>query len=79
MYLLVEQSDLYSKIYSSKHFRYDKASKVNPKSFMMMFLSLCNRYDVSVWYCDKKDSARLIHDLLYVYAREHLKGIDNEK
>ena len=30
IYLLVEQSDLYSKIYSSKHFRYDKASKVNP-------------------------------------------------
>ena len=77
--LLVEVDNMHSKILSSKCFRYDKASKINPKSFMMMFLSLCNRYNVSVWYCDKKDSARLIHDLLYVYAREHLKGIDNEK
>ena len=29
VYLLVEQNDLYSKILSSKHFRYDKASKVD--------------------------------------------------
>ena len=64
-----------SKILSSKHFRYDKASKINPKSFMSMFLSICNRYDISVWYCNKKDSARLFHDLLFVYAREYLKNI----
>lgn len=76
VHLLIETEDAISKILSSKHFRYDKASKINPKSFLMMFLSMCNRYDISVWYCNKRDSARIIHDLLYVYAREYLKGID---
>lgn len=76
VHLLIETEDAISKILSSKHFRYDKASKINPKSFLMMFLSICNRYDISVWYCNKRDSARIIHDLLYVYAREYLKGID---
>ena len=75
IHLLIETEDAMSKILSSKHFRYDKASKINPKSFMMMFLSLCNRYNISVWYCNKKDSARIIHDLLYVYAREYLKNL----
>jgi len=76
IHLLIETEDVISKILSSKHFRYDKASKINPKSFMMMFLSLCNRYDINVWYCNKKDSARIIHDLLYVHAREYLKGVE---
>ena len=75
IHLLIETEDAMSKILSSKHFRYDKASKINPKSFMMMFLSLCNRYNISVWYCNKKDSSRIIHDLLYVYAREYLKNL----
>ena len=75
IHLLIETEDAMSKILSSKHFRYDKASKINPKSFMMMFLSLCNRYDINVWYCNKKDSSRIIHDLLYVYAREYLKNL----
>ena len=73
IHLLVETDNMVDKILSSKHFRYDKASKVNPKSFQMMLLSLCNRYNVTVWYTDKKNSARLIHDLLYVYSREYLK------
>src|SRR5699024_9164768 len=76
IHLLVETDNMVDKILSSKHFRYDKASKVNPKSFQMMLLSLCNRYNVTVWYTDKKNSARLIHDLLYVYSREYLKGIN---
>ena len=75
IHLVIETEDAISKILSSKHFRYDKASKINPKSFMMMFLSLCNRYNISVWYCNKKDSARIIHDLLFVYAREYLKNL----
>ena len=77
VYLLVEQSDLYSKIYSSKHFRYDKASKVNPSSFVAMLQSLLVRYNVRLLYCDKKDSARVIHDTLYYEAREYLKNIEN--
>ena len=75
VYLLVEQSDLYSKILSSKHFRYDKASKVNPKSFLAILESLLSRYNVELIYCDKKDSARLIHDKLYYWTREYLKNI----
>ena len=76
IYLLVEQSDLYSKIYSSKHFRYDKASKVNPSSFVAMLESLLVRYNVNLVYCDKKDSARIIHDILYYHAREYLKNVE---
>ena len=76
VHLLIETEDAISKILTSKHFRYDKASKINPKSFMMMFLSICNRYDINVWYCNKKDSARIIHDILYVYAREFLKSVE---
>ena len=76
IHLLVETDNMVDKILSSKHFRYDKASKVNPKSFQMMLLSLCNRYNVTVWYTNKNNSARLIHDLLYVYVREYLKGIN---
>ena len=76
IHLLVETDNMVDKILSSKHFRYDKASKVNPKSFQMMLLSLCNRYNVTVWYTNKNNSARLIHDLLHVYVREYLKGIN---
>ena len=72
----LKTDNMIDKILSSKHFRYDKASKVSPKSFQMMLLSLCNRYNVTVWYTDKKNSARLMHDLLYVYSREYLKNID---
>ena len=75
MYLLVEQSDLYSKIYSSKHFRYDKPSKVNPSSFVAMLERLLVRYNVNLVYCDKKDSARIINDILYYEAREYLKRL----
>lgn len=78
MHLLIETDNMIDKILSSKHFRYDKASKVSPKSFQMMLLSLCNRYNVTVWYTDKKNSARLIHDLLYVYSREYLKNMEKE-
>ena len=76
VHLVIETNNMIDKILSSKHFRYDTASKVNPKSFQMMFLSLCNRYNVNVWYVEKHNSARLIHDLLYAYAKEYLKGID---
>lgn len=76
VYLVVEQTDIHSKILSSKHFRYDKASKVTPKSFNAMLMALCSRYNINVWYTDKKDSGRLIHDLLYYEAREYLKGIE---
>ena len=76
VHLVVETTDMYSKILSSKHFRHDKASKVNPTSFNAMFHALVSRYNISVWYTDKKDSARLIHDILYYGAREYLKGIE---
>ena len=75
IHLVVEISDMHSKILSSRHFRYDRASKVSPVSFYAMLHSLASRYNVSVWYADKKDSARLIHDILYYGAREYLKTV----
>ena len=73
--LLVETEDMHSKILSSKHFRYDKASKVSPKSFNAILRSLQAKYNISIEYCNKKDSARLIHDILYYHAREYLKNV----
>ena len=75
LHLLVEVSDMHSKILSSKHFRYDKASKVSPASFYAMLHALAVRYNISIWYTDKSNSARLIHDILYYHAREYLKNM----
>ena len=75
IHLVVETADMHSKILSSEHFRYDKASKVSPASFNAMLHSLCSRYNVTVWYTDKSNSSRLIHDILYYQAREYLKNI----
>ena len=76
IHLLIETEDAISKILSSKHFRYDKASKVTPASFNAMLMALCSRYNMNVWYTDKSNAGRLIHDLLYYEAREYLKGIE---
>lgn len=76
IHLLIEISDMHSKILSGKHFRYDKASKVTPQSFYAMLHALTSRYNVSVWYTDKNNSARLIHDILYYQAREYLKDVE---
>ena len=73
IHLVIEITDMHSKILSSRHFRYDKASKVTPASFYAMLHSLASRYNVSIWYTDKSNSARLIHDILFYGAREHLK------
>ena len=73
--LLIEVEDMHSKILTGKHFRYDKASKVSPKAFNSILRSLQARYDISIEYCNKKDSARLIHDILYYHAREYLKKV----
>ena len=75
VYLVVETTDMHSKILSSKHFRYDKASKVSPASFNALLMALCSRYNINVWYTDKANSGRLIHDLLYYEAREYLKRL----
>lgn len=75
VYLVIETTDMHSKILSSKHFRYDKASKVSPASFNALLMTLCSRYNISVWYTDKHNAGRLIHDLLYYEAREYLKKI----
>ena len=73
--LLVEVDNMHSKILSSKYFRFDKASKVSPASFNAILRSLQAKYDISIEYCKKEDSARLIHDILYYHAREHLKNL----
>ena len=71
--LLVEVDNMHSKILSSKYFRFDKASKVSPASFNAILRSLQAKYDISIEYCKREDSARLIHDILYYHAREFLK------
>jgi len=76
LHLLIEVADMHSKILSSKHFRYDKASKVSPQSFYAMLHALVARYNITIWYTDKQNSARLIHDILYYQAREYLKGVE---
>ena len=73
--LLVEVDNMHSKILSSKCFRYDKASKVSPTSFNAILRSLQAKYDISIEYCRKEDSARLIHDILFYHAREYLKNL----
>ena len=73
--LLVEVDNMHSKILSSKYFRFDKASKVSPASFNAILRSLQAKYDISIEYCKKEDSARLIHDILYYHAREYLKNL----
>ena len=73
--LLVEVDNMHSKILSSKCFRFDKASKVSPASFNAILRSLQAKYDISIEYCKKEDSASLIHDILYYHAREYLKKI----
>ena len=75
VHLVIETTDIHSKILSSKHFRYDKASKVSPSAFNALLMTLCSRYNISVWYTDKANSGRLIHDLLYYEAREYLKNV----
>ena len=75
IHLLIETEDAMSKILSSKHFRYDKASKVSPASFNAILRSLQAKYNISIEYCRKEDSARLIHDILFYHAREYLKNL----
>ena len=73
--LLVEVDNMHSKILSSKCFRFDKASKVSPASFNAILRSLQAKYNISIEYCKKEDSARLIHDILYYHCREYLKNL----
>ena len=44
-------------------------------SIINIIHSLCARYNVTVWYTDKSNSSRLIHDILYYQAREYLKNV----
>ena len=74
--LLVEVDNMHSKILSSKYFRFDKASKVSPKAFNSILRALQAKYDISIEYCRKEDSARMIHDILYYHSREYLKTVE---
>ena len=40
------------------------------------FITLQAKYDISIEYCRKEDSARMIHDILYYHAREYLKNVE---
>ena len=76
LHLVVEVADMHSKILSTKYFRFDKASKVSPKAFNSILRALQAKYDISIEYCRKEDSARMIHDILYYHSREYLKTVE---
>ena len=56
--------------------KFDRSSKVSPKAFNSILRALQAKYDISIEYCRKEDSARMIHDILYYHAREYLKTVE---
>lgn len=49
-------------------------SKMNPHSFVASLLAWLARYRCQLIFCRQRTSGRLIHDILYREAREHLEG-----
>lgn len=77
--LLVEEEDGYNKA-KNGFFRWDQASKLNPKAFMGMLWARKFRYNFDVMFCERKsDSWSIIYDYLYYNVREFLKEFDESK
>ena len=47
-------------------------SRLSPKSLMASLMSWQVRFNITVWFCEKENTARLIHQILYYAAREEL-------
>ena len=47
-------------------------SRLSPKSLMASLMSWQVRFNITVWFCEKENTARLIHQILYYAAREQL-------
>jgi ERCC4-type nuclease len=66
VFLLIEDSgwqDIYLHNYRSR---------LSPKSLMASLMSWQVRFNITVWFCEKENTARLIHQILYYAAREQL-------
>ena len=73
--LLIEDLNGYDKAIKG-YLREDKASKMNPKSFLAMLFAYKARYNFEVVFIDKKNSASYIYNYLYYQAREYLKNLE---
>ena len=73
--LLIEDLNGYDKAIKG-YLREDKASKMNPKSFLAMLFAYQARYNFEVVFIDKKNSASYIYNYLYYQAREYLKNLE---
>lgn len=48
-------------------------SKLSPKSLMASLMSWQARFNITVLFCDPKESGMLIHSILHYWLREELK------
>lgn len=69
VYLLIQDKDYYIKLITGEY-----RSKVNPKSASGMIISLLAKYpNLHIIAVDRKESASMVHKLLYYELREQLK------
>ena len=70
VYLLIQDKDYYIKLITGEY-----RSKVNPKAISGMVISLLAKYDnLHIIAVDRKESASMVHKLLYYELREKLKN-----
>lgn len=67
-YLLIEESNLFGKIDKQAY-----RSQITPNSLKASIIRWCARYNLSLIFCSKKDSAELIYDILFYHVAELLK------
>ena len=73
VYLLIQDKDYYIKLITGEY-----RSKVNPKAISGMVVSLLAKYpNLHIIACDRKESASMVHKLLYYELREKLKEMEN--
>lgn len=72
VYLLIQDKDYYLKLLTG-----DYRSKVNSKAITGMVVSLLAKYDnLHIIAVDRKESASMVHKLLYYELREDLKKLE---
>lgn len=69
LFLMVEDPDGFEKILRGQ-FR----SRMSRKAAKATYFTFVNRYDISSIFLEKELSALFVHDTLYYYVREKLKG-----
>ena len=73
VYLLIQDKDYYIKLITG-----DYISKANSKAISGMIISLMAKYpNLHIIACDRKESASMVHKLLYYELREKLKEMEN--